>query len=159
MTDSDQIQGPAILTSLHRQDRELSIVAGAPKGFRRIDRLQWLFDHNSIGQNQLDAGRRLQEDWQLSKLENSAKSAFEKGSAGGQTNLSDAKCDAIDRLKAAMAVIPPKCGTVLTMFLMPEDHPFSLEQIAGMVRRNPKTVSRYIGQGLRALAVHYGMGG
>lgn len=154
----DEIQGPAKISPLHRQDRELSVVAGAPKGFRRIDRLQWLFDHKAIAQHQLDAGRRLQEDWQLSKLENSAKSCFEKGAGGASTSLSDAKCDAIGRLKAAMAIVPAKCGTVLTLFLMPEDHPFSLEQIAGMVRRNPKTVGRYIRHGLTALALHYGYG-
>jgi hypothetical protein len=62
-------EGPAIVTTLHRQDRLLTPAAGAPKGFRRIDRLQWLKDHGTIGDHQLHAGRRLQEDRQISKLE------------------------------------------------------------------------------------------
>jgi len=36
------IDGPAVVSALHRQDRVLGPGAGAAKGFRRIDRLQWL---------------------------------------------------------------------------------------------------------------------
>jgi hypothetical protein len=87
-------EAPAIVTPSHRQDRLLSPAAGAPKGFRRVDRLQWLKDHGAIGDHQLFAGRRLQEDWQISKIECASSMQLARTGATPGSNLPDAKLDA-----------------------------------------------------------------
>src|SRR5690242_10199569 len=90
----EAVDGPAVVGPLHRQDRVLSPGAGAAKGFRRIDRLQWLKDHNAIADHQLYAGRRLQADWQTSKIEASPRMSI-GGSGGGVPGaLSDAALEA-----------------------------------------------------------------
>lgn len=148
--------GPAVVTPMHRRNRILSVAAGSPKGYSRIDRLQWLLDHHSIEQYQFDAGRRLQEDWQSSKLEVSP--GMQMGRSGGAvtTTLSDAKCDAIDRLKSAMSCLPIQLATLVTLFLMPEDEPFSLERCASIVREDRKAAAYGIRIALTILARHYG---
>lgn len=150
------VDGPARISAMHRQNRELSVVAGAQRGWRRIDRLQWLFDHRAIEQYQLDAGRRLQEDWHASRLEVSPGMQMGRGGGSPSTNLSDAKCDAIQRLKSAMGCLPIQLETLLTLFLMPEDEPFSLERCAAIVREDRKAASYGIRIGLTILARHYG---
>lgn len=152
----DAPEGPAIVTAMHKRDRLLSPVAGAPKGFRRIDRLQWLRDHGVIADHQLFAGRRLQQDWQLSKLESSPQMQMARAGGAATTALSDAKCDAIDRLKRAMAQLPAELETLLALFLLPEDEPFSLERCAAIVREDRKAASFGIRLGLTILARHYG---
>ena len=148
--------GPAKVTDMHRHDRGLSVVAGSQKGWRRIDRLQWLFDHKAIEQYQLAAGRRLQEDWHQSRLEVSPGMQMGRGGGSPSTSLSDAKCDAIQRLKSAMGCLPIQLETLLTLFLMPEDEPFSLERCAAIVREDRKAASYGIRIGLTILARHYG---
>jgi hypothetical protein len=83
---------PAIVTALHAQDRLLTPTAGAPKGYRRIDRLRWLKDHGAIGDHQLHAGRRLQEDWQISKLENATSMQLGGRGAGWHAFGREAGC-------------------------------------------------------------------
>lgn len=151
-----QVDGPAKVTSMHRRDRETSVVAGAPRGWRRIDRLQWLFDHKSIEQYQLDAGRRLQEDWHQARLQVSPGMQMGRGGGSPSTALSDAKCDAMQRLKSAMGCLPIQLETLLTLFLMPEDEPFSLERCAAIVREDRKAASYGLRIGLTILARHYG---
>ena len=95
----ETVDGPAVVTALHRQDRVISPAAGAAKGFRRIDRLQWLADHNAIAGHQLHAGRRLQADWQTSKIEAAPRMSFGSGGAMPGT-LSDAALEAGRRVPA-----------------------------------------------------------
>lgn len=149
-------EGPAIVSALHRQDRLLSPAAGAPKGFRRIDRLQWLKDHGAIGDHQLHAGRRLQEDWQISKLE--AAPSMQLMRAGGTpgSTLSDAKLDAGKCVNKAFAALPPELVTLTCLFLLPEDHPFSMERLAAKVREDKRAVSYAICSALSMLVRHYG---
>lgn len=149
------IDGPAIVTALHAQNRELSTIAGAAKGFRRIDRLQWLKDHGTIAEHQFFAGRRLQEDWQQSKIEN-CPSMSSGGSGGPKSTLADGKLDAMARVGKAMAIIPQDIKTLLTLFLLPEDEPFSLERCAALVRLNRAAAALGIRVGLSLLARHYG---
>lgn len=151
-------EAPAKITPLHRQDRLLSPAAGAPKGYRRIDRLQWLKDHGAIGDHQLFAGRRLQQDWQISKLE--AAPSMQLVRAGGTpgSNLSDAKLDAGKRVKRALSALPPELVTLTCLFLLPEDHPFSIERLAAKVREDKRAVAYAVRLALSMLARHYGYG-
>ena len=135
------VEAPAKLDALHRQDRSLSPVAGAPKGFRRIDRLQWLKDHGGIADHQLFAGRRLQQDWQLSKIETAPRMGFGVASGGTPGTLS---------------VLPPELRTLTELFLLPEDHPFSLERCAALVRQDRRAAAFGIRVALSLLARHYG---
>lgn len=153
-------EGPAIATALHRQDQDIfddnaNLIIGK-KGWRRYDRLEWLKKRNAIAQHQYLAGRRLQEDWQLSKLESSPQMQMARSSGAATTALSDAKCDAIDRLKRAMAQLPNELATLLTLFLLPEDEPFSLERCAAIVREDRRAAAFGIRLGLTILARHYG---
>ena len=149
---------PAIISALHREDRLLSPAAGAPKGFRRLDRLQWLKDHGAIGDHQLFAGRRLQQDWQISKLEAAPSMQMARtGGAPGST-LPDAKLDAGRRVKRALAALPPELVTLTCLFLLPEDHPFSVERLAAKVREDKRAVSYALRLSLSILARHYGYG-
>ena len=142
---------------MHACDRTLSVVAGAPKGFRRIDRLQWLADHGTIGDHQLFAGRRLQQDWQLSKIETQSRMSLEGSRGGGLPgSLSDVKLDAGRRVAAALSVLPRELRHMTELFLMPEDHPFSLERVAAMVREDRRAAAFGIRIALSLLAKHYG---
>jgi len=150
-------EGPAIVTRLHRKDRLLSPAAGAPKGYRRVDRLQWLRDHGAIGDHQLFAGRRLQDDWQISKLENAPSMQLTVGARGGAGGtLPDAKLEAGRRVKAALDALPPELVTLTCLFLMPEDHPFSVERLAAKVKEDKRAVSYALRLALSMLARHYG---
>ena len=150
------VEAPARLDPLHRQDRVLSPVAGAAKGFRRIDRLQWLRDHGGIADHQLFAGRRLQQDWQLAKIEASPRMSFGAGGGGSPGTLSDAALEAGRRAQAALAVLPAELRTLTELFLLPEDHPFSLERCAALVRQDRRAAAFGIRVALSLLARHYG---
>ena len=153
----EDVDGPAVVTSLHRQDRVLGPGAGAGRGFRRIDRLQWLRDHNAIADHQLYAGRRLQADWQTSKIE--AAPRMMSGSGGGTPGaLSDAALEAGRRVTRALAMLPTELVTLTTLFLLPEDHPFSLERVAAMVKEDRRAAAYGIRIALSLLARHYGYG-
>ncbi len=151
-------ESPAIVTGLHRQDRLLSPAAGAPKGFRRVDRLQWLKDRGAIGDHQLFAGRRLQQDWQISKLENAPSMQMARGGVGTGSALPDAKLDAGRRVSRALAALPPELVTLTSLFLMPEDHPFSVERLTAKVREDKRAVAYALRLALSMLARHYGYG-
>ena len=155
--ETETVDGPAVVTALHRKDRVLGPGAGAARGFRRIDRLQWLADHKAIGDHQLYAGRRLQADWQTSKIEASPRMGF--GGGGGIPGaLSDAALEAGRRVKNALAVLPAELVTLTTLFLLPEDHPFSLERVAAMVKEDRRAAAYGIRIALSLLARHYGYG-
>ena len=153
----EMVDGPAIVTPMHRQDRVLGAGAGAGRGFRRIDRLQWLRDHNAIADHQLYAGRRLQADWQTSKIE--AAPRMSMGGGGGLPGtLGDAALEAGRRVTRALAVLPTELVTLTTLFLLPEDHPFSLERVAAMVKEDRRAAAYGIHISLSLLARHYGYG-
>ena len=161
MTDPEssdaRVETPARIGPMHACDRTLSVAAGAPKGFRRIDRLQWLADHGSIGDHQLFAGRRLQQDWQLSKIETAARlSLGAVGGGGTPGSLPDVKLDAGRRVARALSVLPRELRQMTELFLMPEDHPFSLERVAAMVKEDRRAAAFGIRIALSLLAKHYG---
>jgi hypothetical protein len=141
---------------MHACDRALSVAAGSPRGFRRIDRLQWLADHGAIGDHQLFAGRRLQEDWQLSKIEASPRMMLGGGGGGRHGLVSDTALDAGKRVQKALAVLPRELRQLTELFLMPEDHPFSLERVAAIVKEDRRAASFGIRIALSLLAKHYG---
>ena len=154
--DDNRVETPAKIDALHACDRALSVAAGCPRGFRRIDRLQWLADHGSIGDHQLFAGRRLQQDWQTSKIEASPRMML--GGAGGASPglVSDAALDAGRRVHKALAVLPRELRQLTELFLMPEDHPFSLERVAAIVKEDRRAAAYGIRIALSLLARHYG---
>ena len=154
--DEDRVETPAKVGPMHACDRTLSVAAGAPKGFRRIDRLQWLADHGAIGDHQLFAGRRLQQDWQLSKIETGSRMSFDTRGSGTPGMLSDVKLDAGRRVAAALTVLPRELRHMTELFLMPEDHPFSLERVAAMVKEDRRAAAFGIRIALSLLAKHYG---
>ena len=155
--DEGAVETPAKISALHAQDRTLSVAAGAPKGFRRIDRLQWLADHGTIGDHQLFAGRKLQQDWQLSKIETQSRMSLGQVGGGGLPgSLSDVKLDAGRRVTRALAVLPRELRQLTELFLMPEDHPFSLERCAAIVREDRRAAAFGIRIALSLLAKHYG---
>ncbi len=141
VADDHRVETPAKITSLHACDRTLSAAAGSPRGFRRIDRLQWLKDHGSIDDHQLFAGRRLQQDWQLSKIEASPRMML--GGRGGASPglVSDAALDAGKRVARALGVLPRELRQLTELFLMPEDHPFSLERVAAIVKEDRRAAA------------------
>lgn len=157
LREENTIDTPAKISSLHACDRTLSVAAGAARGFRRIDRLQWLADHGSIADHQLFAGRRLQQDWQISKIEASPRMEFGgRGGGGGHGNISDAALDAGRRVARALAVLPRELRQLTELFLMPEDHPFSLERVAAIVKEDRRAAAFGIKIALSLLARHYG---
>ncbi len=151
----EQPEAPAAIGRLHVKDRVISPVAGAPRAWRRIDRLQWLLDHGTIESHQFHAGRRLQEDWQTSRIETRPRMSFSPGGLPA-TSLSDTALDAGTRVKDALAVLPREVVTLTELFLMPEDHPFSLERCAALVRLDRKAAALGIKVALSLLARHYG---
>jgi hypothetical protein len=69
--------------------------------------------------------------------------------------LSDAALDAGQRVRRAMAVLPPELTRLTELFLLPEDHPFSLEQCAALVKQDRRAAFG-IRVALSLLARHYG---
>ncbi|MGH6828219.1 MAG: DUF6456 domain-containing protein [Rhizomicrobium sp.] len=155
--EDTKVEGPAVIGPMHRRDRVLSAAAGAPKGFRRLDGLQWLFEHRAIGAHQLHAGRRLQADWEQSKFEACTRSSFlrVRGGLPGAT-LSDMALAAGRRVSDALGVLPKELVQLTTLFLLPEDHPFSLERVARLVRQDRHAAALAIRVALSLLARHYG---
>jgi hypothetical protein len=153
---AEQPEAPAVITPLHRQDRVVSAAAGAPRAWRRIDRLQWLRDHGTIGDHQLHAGRRLQADWQTSRIESSPRMMLSGQGGGAGGTLSDAALDAGQRVRKAMAVLPGELRPLTELFLMPEDIPFSLERCAAIVKEDRRAAAFGIRVALTLLARHYG---
>ena len=151
-----RVETPAKVTAMHACDRTLSVAAGAPKGFRRIDRLQWLADHGTIGDHQLFAGRRLQQDWQLSRIEAASRMTLGAGGGGRPGTLSDVKLDAGRRVAGALSVLPRELRQLTELFLMPEDYPFSLERCAAIVQEDRRAAAFGIRVALSLLAKHYG---
>jgi len=153
---AEQPEAPAVITAMHRQDRVVSAAVGAPKAWRRIDRLQWLRDHGTIGDHQLHAGRRLQADWQTSRIEAAPRMILGGRGGGAGGTLSDAALDAGQRVIRAMAVLPGELATLTELFLMPEDIPFSLERCAAIVKEDRRAAAFGIRIALTLLARHYG---
>lgn len=156
--DAVEIVGPAIQRSNHIQDREISTVAGAPKAWRRLDGLAWLMERKAIAGHQRDAGRRLQEDYELSQMQGGARSGGERTSGRSSYEIPDSALDAKDRVKAALSVVPPELVSMTVLFLLPdfEAKPFSLERIATMVREDKRSISLGVRAALSLLARHYG---
>jgi hypothetical protein len=155
VSPAEEPEAPVVVSPLHKRDRVLSPNAGAAKGWRRVDRLQWLFDHGAIGDHQLHAGRRLQADWQASRIEAAPRMVFASG-GGAAGVLSDAALDAGQRVRRAVAVLPGELKTLTELFLMPEDMPFSLERVAALVKEDRRAASFGIRIALSLLARHYG---
>lgn len=68
--DDQPIQGPAVITQLHVQDRETSTVAGAPRAWRRLSQLEHAYHLERLGardsgeaRDRLDAGRTFTTIW------------------------------------------------------------------------------------------------
>lgn len=78
------------------------------------------------------------------------------GGGASRGDLSDAALDAGTRFKDALAVLPAELVTLISLFLLPEDHPNSLQHVALMVRRDKRAASYGIQIGLSLLARHYG---
>ena len=100
--------------------------------------------------------RRLQQDWQLSKIEASPRMEFGGRGSAGHGNLSDAALDAGKRVSKALAVLPRELRQLTELFLMPEDHPFSLERVAAIVKEDRRAAAYGIRIALSLLARHYG---
>ena len=59
-------------------------------------------------------------------------------------------------MAAALAVLPRELCQLTDLFLMPEDHPFSLERVAAMVKEDRRAAAFGIRIALSLLAKHYG---
>lgn len=119
-----------------------------------IDRLAWLLAHKRIEPHQCDAGRRLQQDWELSELR--AFSTFEGGkTTGGAGNLlPDVKCDAIKRREQARKSVGNSGWRIIEMVVIENK---SLEKCAAILRVKPSSMSTGLMVALDALAAHYGL--
>ena len=72
---TDEIQGPAIVTALHVQDRETSKVAGSPKAWRKISPLENAYLQERLGLiDSDDAKKRLSAGVQYTELWDCAQS-------------------------------------------------------------------------------------
>lgn len=154
-----EIDTPAIITTDHVQDRIVSPVAGAPKAFRRLDGLGWMEERKVIKGHQIEAGRRLQQDYALSQRQGGAKSGGERTDGGRDGwDIPQAAIDAKDRMKAALSVLTPETLTMTTLFLFPDhkDEAPTLENIAARVKEHKRCVSFGIRTALSLLARHYG---
>lgn len=118
-----------------------------------VDRIAWLLAHKRIERHQFDAGRQLQGDWELSKLENYA--SLRGGVSGSGTNLlPDVKCDAIQRVGDARIRVGHMGWRILDMVVIRN---ISLEKCAAILRVKPASMSTGLQVALDALASHYGL--
>ena len=152
--------GPAIITGMHSQDVVISTTAGAPKGWRRVDRLEYLATHGPVGTrlgvHQVKAGEKYAEDFQLSRIEAASRMTFGAGGGSAKSTLADSVLDAGTRFQKARAKIPPELHKLTDLFLCPEHYPFSLERCAAIVEIDRRAASYAIRLALSILARHYG---
>ncbi len=141
--------------SEYRDPRTGAIIRVAEMGIENInvDRIKWLLSHKRIEQHQFDAGRRLQGDWEISKLENYA--SLQGGRSGSGTNLlPDVKCDAIQRCGDARKAVGHTGWRILDMVVIQN---ISLEKCGVILRVRPSSMSTGLQVALDALASHYGL--
>lgn len=157
-SDASIPESPAIITDMHRQDRGISPIAGAPKAWRRIDGLDYLLERKSIARHQVEAGRRLQDDYELSQMQGAARSGMERVGGRGSRDIPDSALDAGKRMKQALAEIPPELLSMTVLFLLPDFRieSFSLERIAKMVGEDKRAIGLGVRAALSLLARHYG---
>ncbi len=151
--------GPAVVRREHVQDRELSTVAGAPRGYRVRDGLAWMVERKQIHGHQLEAGRRLQEDYARAMDALFPKSRMERGGGSGRApEVSNDAIDAKARVTEALSVLPPELLSMTVLFLFPdfEQDGFSVERIAARVREDKRAIGLGVRASLSLLARHYG---
>jgi hypothetical protein len=152
-------ESPAVITADHVQDRVISPTAGAKQGYRRLDGLAWMLERKTIAGYQEAAGRRLQEDFELSQLRGGAQSTGERTSSSRRSwDIPDAAIDAKGRVDDALAVLTPEITTMTMLFLLPDFQlkTQTLEEIAKRSGEHKRAVTLGIRTALSLLARHYG---
>lgn len=100
-------EGPAIVTALHRQDRELSTVAGAPKGYRKLSPLESCYENGRLeggsprysATERKDAGQTYGEIFAMAQCSGKdSTQALNISRSHGGLPLSQAQSDAIRKL-------------------------------------------------------------
>lgn len=158
-TTNDEPDGPAIITSDHVQDRVLSPVAGAKRGYRHLDGLAWMEERKTIASYQFAAGRRLQEDFELSQMRGGAQSGGERTNGNRRSwDIPDSALAASDRVNEALSVLTPEITTMTMLFLLPdfEKRTQTLEEIARRAGEHKRAITLGIRTALSLLARHYG---
>lgn len=158
--DEVTIDGPALVGPDHVQDRLVSKEIGAPRAYRRLDGLDYLRKKGVIARHQIEAGRRLQCDYEQSQMQAGARSSNQiiNNSSRRANGIPDAAIDASDRVEAALAVLPQELLSMTILFLLPDfrDAPFNIEKIAERVREDKRAISLGVRSSLSLLARHYG---
>jgi hypothetical protein len=155
----DEIAAPAVISNDMRQDRTISPVAGAQKAWRRLDGLACLRERKQIARHQVEAGTRLQDDWQESLMEGGSRGGGVKTDGGrGSYEIPQRAIDARGRVKQALAILPPELLTMTILFLLPDfrEQPLNLERIGQMVKEDKRSITLGIRASLSLLARHYG---
>lgn len=154
----EQIEGPAVISRDHIQDRLISTAAGAPKAWRRQDGVDWLRKRRQLNRLQEEAANRLQEDYQQSLGVRIARSRNQKQDGGHGHDISQAAIDADRRLSAALAVLTQEILSMTVLFLIPHTATtgFSCEHIGKMVGEDKRCVPFGVRTALSLLARHYG---
>lgn len=108
--DEAAVQAPAVITPLHVRDRETSIVAGSPKGWRKWTPLEAAYEQGKLagGNPRFDAARRFAAGQEYAKLWDTAQSSGRDStqalnvSRGGGSGLpmTQAQADAVRALVA-----------------------------------------------------------
>ena len=151
---------PALIQEDHIQDRPLSKEIGAPRGYRRLDGLDYLRKKHGIARHQIEAGRRLQADYEQSQMQAGARSSNSiiNNSGPRAHGIPDAALDAKKRVDEALATIPPELVSMTILFLLPDfrEQPFNIEKIAERVREDKRSIALGVRASLSLLARHYG---
>ena len=156
-TGDDRVETPAKITAdACLRPRSCRWRRARPRGFRRIDRLQWLKDHGTIDDHQLFAGGGCSRTGKISKIEASPRMSSGGRAAAARPGASDAALDAGRRVARRWRCCRANSGTLTELFLMPEDHPFSLERVAAIVKEDRRAAAFGIRIALSLLAKHYG---
>lgn len=106
--ECDAIEAPVLITPLHVQDRETSKVAGAPKGWRKLEPLEAAYAQDRLGpkdsnaaRDRYDAGRMFTRLWDASQSAGrDSTQAFDFCGGGQGVPLTLAQQSAIRRLVA-----------------------------------------------------------
>lgn len=158
-TPEDDIIPPAVIGPDHLQDRVISPIAGAKQGYRRLDGLAWMLERKTIAGYQEAAGRRLQEDFELSQMRGGAQSTGERTNGNRRSwDIPDNALDAGRRVNDALAVLTPELLKMTCLFLLPnfENKTLTLEEIAVQTKEHKRVISFGVRTALSLLARHYG---
>lgn len=119
-----------------------------------IDRLEWYLDHRLIERHHHTAGRKLQLYAETAELSSGVSLLAGARGGGSMTSLSDAKCDALDKLNKARAELSPMNWRLIDLVVLQN---ITAQKASRQMGFHERSAMPTLVMALDSLAKHYGL--